>query len=63
LIDLLVVGGSAPGVPPSSPLHLRALLPAAIGQVRAEPADLPTPGERPLPTFPRDEIARLFETP
>jgi hydrogenase maturation factor len=44
-------------------LHTERIAAAVIGTVRAEPGVLlrDAAGERPLPTFPRDEIARLFE--
>jgi len=44
-------------------LHAAGIDAAIIGEVRAEPGVvLRAPnGERPLPTFARDEIARLFE--
>ncbi|HNT74115.1 MAG TPA: AIR synthase family protein [Anaerolineae bacterium] len=47
-----------------SALHSAGVAAAAIGAVHAEPGVLlrDADGVRPLPTFPRDEIARLFET-
>ncbi len=68
----LIASGSllaavAPGDVPAilSALHAEGIAAAVIGQVRAEPGVMlhDAAGERPLPTFPRDEIARLFETP
>lgn len=47
-----------------SALHAEGIAAAVIGAVRAEPGVTlrDAAGARPLPIFPRDEIARLFET-